>query len=128
LTTAWYDLADGALGALVIVDSRRVEDCHAAVNYVVRAGLPLVVAVNAFHGHLARDLTEIRWAPAAACQSSRSTRRSEPRSATPQLMLLDEALAHAYRLSDRPVATREATAGQQAPTFPCRPPTRSRST
>jgi hypothetical protein len=58
----WDDLTRGALGVVVIVDSRRLEECHPAVDYVERAGLPYVVAVNAFNGRLAHDLASIRWA------------------------------------------------------------------
>jgi signal recognition particle receptor subunit beta len=58
----WDDLAEGALGALVVVDSRRLDDCFAAVDYFERAQLPLVVAVNAFDGLLAHGLSEVRWA------------------------------------------------------------------
>jgi signal recognition particle receptor subunit beta len=58
----WDDLARGALGAVVIVDSSRLDDCFAAVDYFERADLPFVVAVNAFHGQLSHDLDEVRWA------------------------------------------------------------------
>jgi uncharacterized protein len=58
----WDDLAEGALGALVVVDSDRLDDCYPAVDYFERADLPFVVAVNTFHGRLAHDLTEVRWA------------------------------------------------------------------
>ena len=58
----WDDLALGALGALVVVDSARLDDCYPAVDYFERAELPFVVAVNAFDGHLAHDLGSIRWA------------------------------------------------------------------
>jgi signal recognition particle receptor subunit beta len=58
----WNDLARGALGAVVVVDSRRLEDCHAVIDYFDRARLPYIVAVNAFDGSLAHDLNEIRWA------------------------------------------------------------------
>jgi signal recognition particle receptor subunit beta len=58
----WDDLAKGALGALVVVDSRRLDDCYPAVDYFERARLPLVVAVNAFDGQMAHDLAEVRWA------------------------------------------------------------------
>lgn len=58
----WDDLAQGALGALVVVDSRRLDDCYSAVDYFERAQLPLVVAVNAFDGRLAHELSEVRWA------------------------------------------------------------------
>ncbi|MGS2613158.1 GTP-binding protein [Micromonospora sp. LZ34] len=58
----WDDLARGALGALVVVDSSRLDDCYPAVDFFERAGLPFVVGVNAFDGRLAHDLAAIRWA------------------------------------------------------------------
>jgi signal recognition particle receptor subunit beta len=58
----WDDLSRGALGALVVVDSARLDECYPAVDYFERAALPFVVAVNAFHGRLAHDLPAIRWA------------------------------------------------------------------
>lgn len=58
----WDDLATGALGALVIVDSRRLDDCFPAVDYFERLELPFVVAVNMFDGELYHDLDAIRWA------------------------------------------------------------------
>ncbi|WP_432838750.1 hypothetical protein [Dactylosporangium sp. CA-092794] len=51
----WDDLSAGALGALVILDSARLDDCYPAVDYFERLGLPFVVAVNAFNGRLASD-------------------------------------------------------------------------
>ncbi|WP_434741911.1 GTP-binding protein [Micromonospora sp. SH-82] len=58
----WDDLARGALGALVVVDSARLDDCYPAIDYFERARLPFVVGVNAFNGRLAHDLDSIRWA------------------------------------------------------------------
>lgn len=58
----WDDLAVGAIGAMVIVDSRRLDDCYPAVDYFERLGLPFVVAVNRFDGLVAHDLPSIRWA------------------------------------------------------------------
>ncbi|WP_410822399.1 GTP-binding protein [Micromonospora sp. 050-3] len=58
----WDDLARGALGALVVVDSARLDDCYPAIDFFERAGLPFVVGVNAFDGRLALELGEIRWA------------------------------------------------------------------
>jgi uncharacterized protein len=58
----WDDLSRGALGALVVVDSSRLDDCYPAVDYFERADLPFVVGVNAFDGQLAHDLDEVRWA------------------------------------------------------------------
>lgn len=58
----WDDLARGALGALVVVDGARLDDGFAAVDYFERAELPFAVGVNAFYGHVAYDLNDIRWA------------------------------------------------------------------
>lgn len=58
----WNDLSQGALGALVIVDARRIDDCYPAVDYFEKVGLPFVVAVNLFDGRLTHDLDDLRWA------------------------------------------------------------------
>jgi uncharacterized protein len=58
----WRDLTEGALGALVIVDTRRMDDCYPAVDYFEKIGLPFVVAINMFDGELTHDLADVRWA------------------------------------------------------------------
>ncbi len=58
----WDDLSQGALGALVIVDCRRLDDCYPAVDYFEKLRLPFVVAVNLFDGSLPVGLSTIRWA------------------------------------------------------------------
>src|SRR5438270_3699000 len=58
----WDDLARGALGALVVVDSTRLDDCYPAVDYFEHTGRPFVVAVKAFPGQLHQDLDALRWA------------------------------------------------------------------
>jgi signal recognition particle receptor subunit beta len=58
----WDEIAHGALGALVVVDSGRLADCYPAVDYFEHMGVPFVVAVNKFHGQLAVELTQLRWA------------------------------------------------------------------
>ncbi|MBO1331485.1 ATP/GTP-binding protein [Streptomyces sp. VRA16 Mangrove soil] len=46
----WDELATGALGAVVLADTRRLEDCFAAVDYFERRDIPFVVGVNCFEG------------------------------------------------------------------------------
>ncbi|MEU1278312.1 ATP/GTP-binding protein [Streptomyces sp. NPDC005805] len=46
----WDELAQGALGAVVLADTRRLGDCFAAVDYFERRGIPFAVAVNCFEG------------------------------------------------------------------------------
>jgi uncharacterized protein len=59
-TFMWDDLITGALGAVVLVDTRRVEDCFAAVDYFEKKGLPFVVGVNCFDGAPLYPLREVR--------------------------------------------------------------------
>ena len=56
----WDDLAVGALGAIVLVDTRRLDDCFPAVDYFEHLGLPFVVAVNRFDGELFHPIDEVR--------------------------------------------------------------------
>jgi hypothetical protein len=44
----WDDLAIGAIGAVVMADTRRVGDCFAAIDYFERNGTPFIIAVNCF--------------------------------------------------------------------------------
>ncbi|SCK16753.1 ATP/GTP-binding protein [Streptomyces sp. WMMB 322] len=46
----WDELANGALGAAVLADTRRLQDSFPAVDYFERRGVPFVVAVNCFAG------------------------------------------------------------------------------
>ncbi|MFF3264845.1 GTP-binding protein [Streptomyces sp. NPDC002932] len=46
----WDELAQGALGAVVLADTRRLEDSFAAVDYFERREIPFAVAVNCFEG------------------------------------------------------------------------------
>ena len=58
----WDDLVRGAIGAVVLVDTSRLEDCFAAVDYFESAGIPFVVAVNAFFGRIHHSLDDVREA------------------------------------------------------------------
>jgi signal recognition particle receptor subunit beta len=93
----WADLARGALGALVMVDSRRLDDCYPAVDYFERLGLPFVVAVNEFDGALEHDLDTVRWAlavdPAVPVIAFDARRFLSVRDAI--LLVLEEALVRA---------------------------------
>jgi signal recognition particle receptor subunit beta len=46
----WDELARGAVGAVVLVDLRRVHDCFAAIDFFESRRLPYVVAINGFPG------------------------------------------------------------------------------
>ncbi|WP_232247351.1 GTP-binding protein [Kitasatospora azatica] len=46
----WDDLVRGAVGAVVLADTRRLADSFPALDYFEGSGLPFVVAVNQFDG------------------------------------------------------------------------------
>ena len=46
----WDDLAIGAVGAVVMADTRRIGDCFASIDYFERNGTPFMIAVNCFDG------------------------------------------------------------------------------
>ncbi|NWF28978.1 ATP/GTP-binding protein [Streptomyces sp. PKU-EA00015] len=46
----WDELSQGALGAVVLADTRRLSDCFPAVDYFEHRRIPFVVAVNCFPG------------------------------------------------------------------------------
>jgi signal recognition particle receptor subunit beta len=46
----WDDLSVGAIGAVIMADTRRIADCFASIDYFERAGTPFIVAVNCFDG------------------------------------------------------------------------------
>ncbi len=58
----WNDLIQGALGAVVLVDSRRIEDSFPALDYFEHRDLPFVVAINRFGGQMFHSLDEVREA------------------------------------------------------------------
>lgn len=100
----WDDLVVGAVGAVVLVDTRRLPDSFGPVGYFEQRGIPFVVAVNEFAGAPYRyTRTEIRQAlgipdrvPVVQCDAR------EPRSAiTVLLALVEHALTHP-RMPEQP--------------------------
>lgn len=85
----WDELSSGALGAIVLADTRRLEDCFAAVDFFERRGIRFVVAVNEFEGAFRYEPEEVRAAlelkphvPVTLCDAR------DPRSATSVLVCL----------------------------------------
>jgi uncharacterized protein len=58
----WNELANGALGAIVLADTRRLDSCFAAIDYFEQRGLPFIVGVNCFNGSQIYDTDEVRKA------------------------------------------------------------------
>ncbi|WP_328432096.1 GTP-binding protein [Streptomyces sp. NBC_00453] len=58
----WDDLVRGAIGAVVMADTRRLKDSFPALDYFESCGLPYVVAVNHFDGTELFEPAEVREA------------------------------------------------------------------
>jgi signal recognition particle receptor subunit beta len=58
----WDELALGALGAVVLADTRRLADCFPSVDYFEQRGTPFIVGVNCFDGARHFDPEDIRAA------------------------------------------------------------------
>ncbi|MFF8995361.1 ATP/GTP-binding protein [Streptomyces sp. NPDC014983] len=58
----WDELSEGALGAVVLADTRRLDDCFAAVDYFERRSIPFLVAVNCFEGAARHPSESVRQA------------------------------------------------------------------
>jgi uncharacterized protein len=85
----WNELSTGALGAVVLADTRRLEACFDAVDFFERRGIRFIVAVNEFDGTFRYEPEEVRAAlelkphvPVTVCDAR------DPRSATSVLIEL----------------------------------------
>jgi signal recognition particle receptor subunit beta len=58
----WDDLIQGAIGAVVLVDTRRLADSFPAVDYFETAALPFIVAINGFHGEFPHSINDVQEA------------------------------------------------------------------
>lgn len=58
----WDELSEGALGAVVLADTRRLDDSFASIDYFERRGLPFIVAVNCFDGEASHASADVRIA------------------------------------------------------------------
>jgi signal recognition particle receptor subunit beta len=58
----WDELSFGALGGVVLADTRRLSDCFASIDYFEQRGIKFVVAVNCFDGAVRHDSEDVRIA------------------------------------------------------------------
>jgi hypothetical protein len=56
----WDDLVNGALGAVVIADTRRLQTSFGSIDFFENRGIPFVVSVNCFDGQQDRTVSEVR--------------------------------------------------------------------
>ena len=93
----WDDICTGALGAVVLVDTRRIDQCFPAVDYFEAKQIPFVVGVNNFDGAPRYAIDEVRDAlgvaqhvPAVECDA-----RAKESVKTALITLLESLVAQA---------------------------------
>jgi len=58
----WDELVRGAIGGVVVADTRRLADCFPAIDYFEQRHLPFIVAVNCFDGVAPHSVADVREA------------------------------------------------------------------
>ena len=91
----WDDLVDGALGAVVLLDTRRIQDCFAAIDFFESRGVPFVAAVNQFDDAGSYSLEVVR--EALALSEHVPLVRADARSRESVKMVLVALLEHLMR-------------------------------
>jgi len=102
----WDELAYGAVGAVVLADTRRLADCFAAVDYFEHRDTPFIVAINCFDGAPAYQPDDVRIAldldpdtPVVLCDARQ-------RESVKQVLI--SLMMHAIAKAGRPVAPQSA--------------------
>jgi uncharacterized protein len=100
----WDELCHGAMGAIVLADTRRLDNCFAALDYFEGRRIPFVIGVNCFDGVQLYDIAEVRHAldvdrtvPMVLCDVRERASTKE---------LLGTLVEHAMAISGMPYAAR----------------------
>jgi signal recognition particle receptor subunit beta len=83
----WDDLVNGAIGAVVLVDTDRLEDCFGAVDYFEARQIPFVVGVNCFEGVARHTVEDVREALALRPETPVFYTDARSRQATKQALI-----------------------------------------
>ncbi|WP_326728115.1 ATP/GTP-binding protein [Streptomyces phaeochromogenes] len=104
----WNDIVEGAIGAVVLADTRRLEDSFDPINYFLRLELPFIVGLNQFEGSARYPIGHVREAlrldediPVIGCDAR------DPRSGRHVLITL---VKHAHAMAVRAHHTRPSPA------------------
>jgi signal recognition particle receptor subunit beta len=100
----WDELSLGAIGAIVLADTRRLADCFPSVDYFERRSVPFIVAVNCFEGTRSYEPAEVQLAlnldpgvPVILCDARRRDSAKEA-----LIALVEHAMRAAWGHQDEP--------------------------
>ncbi|MCK2221583.1 ATP/GTP-binding protein [Actinomadura sp. ATCC 31491] len=97
----WDDLVRGAIGAVVLVDTRRLADSFPAIDYFEEAKLPFVIGINGWDGQFLHSDQEVR--EALALSPHTPIVRTDARSRESVKATLIALVEHVVRLRAAPV-------------------------
>jgi signal recognition particle receptor subunit beta len=83
----WDDLVRGAIGAVILVDSRRLDDCFSALDFFEDRQIPYVIGLNCFDGVLHHQIEDVREAMAIDAQVPIIPCDARQRSSTKQTLI-----------------------------------------
>jgi uncharacterized protein len=116
----WNELSVGALGAVVLADTRRLGDCFAAVDFCEHRGLGFLVAINRFPDAHDYSAEQIRSAlgldahiPLTTCNA-----RDRTSAVTTLTQLVDHLIIRARTGTAAPARTSQDSAPEHALTLP----------
>jgi len=116
----WNDITAGALGALILVDTRRLDECFNAIDFFEQRGVPFVIGLNQFDGAPQHAIEDIR--EALDLDATVPIVRTDARDSQGALDTLVQLLSHILTtLSQAPAAPAAAQQPSVAPPQPARP-------
>jgi len=98
----WDELVRGAIGAVVMVDTRRLADCFAAIDFFEHRRLPYLVAINCFDGVQYHDPNDVREALAIPHEVPVLSCDARTRDSTKNILIA--LVEHVLSLRRRPAA------------------------
>jgi signal recognition particle receptor subunit beta len=98
----WDELVRGAIGAVVMVDTRRLADCFAAIDFFEHRRLPYLVAINCFDGVQYHDPNDVREALAIPHEIPVLSCDARSRESTKNILIA--LVEHVLSLRRRPAA------------------------
>ena len=111
----WEDITAGALGALILVDTRRLDECFNAIDFFEQRNVPFIIGLNQFDGAPSHSIEDIR--EALDLDPSNPIVRTDARNPDLAIDTLVQLLSHILTtLSSRSAAAAQAPAASaQAP-------------
>jgi hypothetical protein len=99
----WDDITRGAIGAVILIDTRRLADSFGAIDYMEQRGVPFICALNAFDGIQHHTIDDVRDALQLDHQTPFIITDARNRQAVKQVLV--NLVEHAMNLAQPTVTT-----------------------